>query len=417
MNTPTRKKSKKTSFDVDAIRQDFPILHQEVNDHPLVYLDNAATTQKPKVVIDTINNFYMHDNANVHRGIHALSERATRQYEDARENVQHFIHAKSFKEIVFVRGTTEAINLVAHSFVAPRINPGEEILITEMEHHSNIVPWQLLSKKTGINLRVIPINDEGELNLEEFEKLLNPDTKLLSLGHISNALGTINPIKKIIKIAHDHDVPVMIDGAQGAPHTKIDVQDLNCDFYAFSGHKMYGPTGIGVLYAKEKMLDMMIPYQGGGEMIKHLTFDLAEYNELPYKFEAGTPNISGVIALSAAIDYLTDIGLDKIAAYEHELLTYLKSASKKIKNIGYIGSAKDRISIFSFVLNNIHAHDVGTVLNSLGIAVRSGHHCTIPVMDHFEIPASVRASFSFYNTKAEIDILMSAIEEVQRILK
>lgn len=408
---------KAAGFDVEAIRKDFPILHQTINDHPLVYLDNAASTQKPKSVIDRISHFYLHDYSNVHRGVHALSERATLAFEEARTNVQHFMNAASFNEIIFVRGVTEAVNLVANSFVKPRIQAGEEIIITEMEHHSNIVPWQMVCKATGANLRIVPINDDGELDLDAYEKLFNDNTAFVSVGHISNALGTINPVKKMIEIAHANNVLVMVDGAQAAPHTKINVRDLGADFYAFSGHKVYGPTGIGVLYGRAELLEDMTPYQGGGEMVAHVTFELTEYQAAPHKFEAGTPNIVGAVGLSAAIDYINDIGLDAIGAYERELITYANELSKDIKGLGYIGTAKDKASIFTFVLNNIHSHDIGTVLNSLGIAVRSGHHCAIPVMDRFQIPSSTRASFAFYNTKAEVEKLIEAIDQVEKVLR
>ena len=405
-----------SDFDVTEIRKDFPILKQQINEKPLVYLDNAATTQKPQAVIDAITHYYENDNSNVHRGVHSLSERATQAYEDARSKVQHFINAKSRKEIIFTRGTTEAINLVAHSFMWHRIRPGEEIIVTEMEHHSNIVPWQMLCKERGCNLRVIPINDDGELILEEFEKLINKDVKLLALGHISNALGTVNPIKQLIEIAHANDILVLIDGAQAAPHTSIDVQDLDCDFYTISGHKMYGPTGIGVLYGREDLLESSPPYQGGGEMIRQVSFESVEWNSLPHKFEAGTPNIAGAIGLGAAIDYLNRHHLDKIAAYEKELLDYATDLLHQVKGFIPVGTAKDKASIISFNLDRVHAHDIGTVLNSLGIAVRAGHHCAMPVMAHFDIAAAARASFAFYNTKEEIDKLVSALAQVQEVL-
>lgn len=403
------------AFNVETIRQDFPILQQQINGKPLVYLDNAATTQKPHVVIDAISNYYSHDNANVHRGVHSLSERATLHYENARVAVQQFINASSAKQCIFVRGCTEAINLVAQSFVAPRIKAGEEILITEMEHHSNIVPWQMVSKKTAANIRVVPIDTEGDCDLAAFEHLLTADTRFLSISHISNALGTINPIKEMIAIAHEHDVTVLIDGAQAAPHMAIDVQDLDCDFYAFSGHKMFGPTGIGVLYGKAELLDDMAPYQGGGEMITRVSFDLTEYAGLPYRFEAGTPNISGAIGLAAAIEYINKIGLDNIAAYERELLEYATQALRGIKGVGLIGTAKRKASLLTFVLQNIHAHDVGSILNSLGIAVRSGHMCAMPTMDHFQIAAATRAAFAFYNTKAEVDAFITAVDQVKEV--
>ena len=403
------------ALNVEKIRQDFPILQQSINDKPLIYLDNAATTQKPQAVIDSVSRLYTHDYANVHRGIHTLSERSTLQYENARAAAQHFINAASPKECIFVRGTTEAINLVAQSFVAPRILAGEEILLTQMEHHSNIVPWQMISKKTGANIRVIPINEAGELDLDAFENLLTDNTRFLAITHISNALGTINPIKKMIKIAHAHDVTVLIDGAQAAPHTLIDVQDLDCDFYAFSGHKMYAPTGIGVLYGKAELLDDMAPYQGGGEMITRVSFELTEYAGIPHRFEAGTPNIAGAIGLGAAIEYLNQIGLDTIAAYEHELIDYATHALQSVKGVGLIGTAAKKASLLSFVLQDIHAHDVGSILSSLSIAVRSGHMCAMPTMDYYQVAAATRASFSFYNTKAEVDAFVAAVDQVKEV--
>ncbi len=403
------------ALNVEKIRQDFPILQQSINDKPLIYLDNAATTQKPQAVIDSVSRLYTHDYANVHRGIHTLSERSTLQYENARAAAQHFINAASPKECIFVRGTTEAINLVAQSFVAPRILAGEEILLTQMEHHSNIVPWQMISKKTGANIRVIPINEAGELDLDAFENLLTDNTRFLAITHISNALGTINPIKKMIEIAHAHDVTVLIDGAQAAPHTLIDVQDLDCDFYAFSGHKMYAPTGIGVLYGKAELLDDMAPYQGGGEMITRVSFELTEYAGIPHRFEAGTPNIAGAIGLGAAIEYLNQIGLDTIAAYEHELIDYATHALQSVKGVGLIGTAATKASLLSFVLQDIHAHDVGSILSSLSIAVRSGHMCAMPTMDYYQVAAATRASFSFYNTKAEVDAFVAAVDQVKEV--
>lgn len=402
-------------LDVEAIRKDFPALHQDINEHPLIYFDNAASTQKPQKVIDALVNYYSNDHANVHRGIHALSERATQAFEEARSNIQHFINAKSRNEIIFVRGATEAINLVAHSFARNRMRPGEEILLTQMEHHSNIVPWQMLSKERGVNLRVIPINQQGEVDLEAFKRLITPQTKILAIGHISNALGTINPIKEMIKIAHDHDVITVVDGAQAAPHMQIDVQDLNCDFYAISGHKMYGPTGIGVLYGKEALLESSPPYQGGGEMIKSVSFDNVEWNVLPHKFEAGTPNIAGAIALSAAVDYLNAIGLNNIHNYEKDLLEYATRAAKDVAGFQAIGTATHKASILSFNLERIHAHDVGTIMNSVGIAIRAGHHCAMPAMEFFDVAATARASFSFYNTEAEIDYFMEKLATVKEV--
>lgn len=403
-------------FDVERIRQDFPLLKQQINEHPLVYLDNAATTQKPQVVLDAIMHYYTNDNANVHRGIHTISERATQAFEEARVKVQHFINAKDRREIVFVRGATEAINLVSQSFVAPRIQAGEEILLTEMEHHSNIVPWQFISKSNAANIRVIPMTDEGELKLDEFEKLITPETRILSMVYMSNALGTINPIKQMIDIAHAHDVIVIIDGTQAIAHMPIDVQALDCDFFVFSGHKMYGPTGIGVLYGKADLLDGMVPYQGGGEMITRVSFESTEFSAIPHRFEAGTPNIAGAIGLGAAIDYLASLDMQAISDYEQRLLAYATDASTQIKGFNPIGTAKDKASILSFNLERIHAHDVGTVLNSLGIAIRAGHHCAMPVMDHFDIAATARASFSFYNTKYEIDAFMKAVDQVKKVM-
>lgn len=403
------------TLDIAAIRADFPILHQKINEYPLVYLDNAATTQKPKAVIQALEQYYSRDNANVHRGLHALSTRATEQYEDARKKVQRFIHAPSVRECIFVRGTTEAINLVAQSFVAPRILPGEEILITHMEHHSNIVPWQMVCKKTGANLRVVPINLEGEVLLSEFEKLLNENTKFVALSYASNALGTINPVKEMIAMAHEYGALVLLDGAQATPHIPVDVQDLGCDFYAFSGHKMYGPTGIGVLWGKEALLDDMVPWQGGGEMITSVSFEATEYAPLPQKFEAGTPNIAGAIGLAAAMDYLWSLDLQAILAYESYLLEYATNAMNTIKGFNIIGTAKEKVPVLSFVHGTIHSHDIGTILDSEGIAIRSGHHCAMPLMDFFGVSATSRISLSFYNTVAEIDYCMQALQRVKEV--
>lgn len=402
-------------FNPETIRRDFPVLQQSVHERPLIYLDNAATTQKPNAVIEAIANYYSHDNANVHRSVHALSARATEQYEAAREKVKRFINAKQARECIFVRGTTEAINLVAQGFVAPRILPDEEILITHMEHHSNIVPWQMVCKKTGAKLVVAPISLKGEILLDEFEKKLSSNTKFVAISYASNALGTINPVKKMIEMAHAHGAVVLLDGAQATAHLPIDVQDLGCDFYAFSGHKMYGPTGIGVLWGKESLLDSMAPYQGGGEMISYVTFESTEYAPLPYKFEAGTPNISGVIGLSAALDYLSALDMDAIAAYEAELLAYATDAMQSMKGFNIIGTAKDKVPIIAFVHGTIHAHDIGTILDSEGIAIRSGHHCAMPLMDFFEVAATSRISLSFYNTKHEIDQCMNALNKVKEV--
>ncbi len=401
-----------TNFPVEKIRADFPILAEKIRNKPLVYLDNAATCQKPQAVIDSIVHLYSHDYANVHRGVHTLSVRSTDRFEGARTKVKDFINAGNEKEIIFVRGATEAINLVAQSYGKSNIKAGDEILITAMEHHSNIVPWQILCQQTGAVLKVAPINLHGELIYDEFEKLLSDKTRLVSVVHMSNALGTINPVKKIIASAHAKGIPVMLDGAQAIPHMSVDVQDLDCDFYAFSGHKLYAPTGIGVLYGKQALLEAMPPYQGGGDMIRKVTFAETEYNVLPYKFEAGTPNIADVVGLGAAIDYLNIIGMDNVAAYEAELLSYATAKAKQIKGLRIIGEAEHKGAILSFVLDKIHPHDIGTMLDSLGIAVRAGHHCAMPVMDFFKVPATARASFAMYNTKEEIDVLMNGIKSL-----
>jgi len=401
-----------TIFPIEKIRADFPILKEKIRNKPLVYLDNAATCQKPQVVIDSISHLYTHEYANVHRGVHTLSIKSTDRYEGAREKVKDFINANSTKEIIFVRGATEAINLIASTYAKENIKHGDEILITAMEHHSNIVPWQMFCEQTGAVLKVAPINLQGELIYTEFEKLISDKTKLVSVVHMSNALGTINPVKKIIAAAKARNIPVLLDGAQAIPHMTVDVQELDCDFYVFSGHKLYAPSGIGVLYGKQALLDAMPPYQGGGDMIRKVTFEETEYNALPYKFEAGTPSIADVVGLGAAIDYLTEIGMDNIAAYEAELLEYATEKASKIEGLRIIGEAKDKGAILSFVLDKIHPHDIGTMLDSLGIAVRAGHHCAMPVMDFFEVPATARASFAMYNTKAEIDVLMDGIEQL-----
>jgi cysteine desulfurase/selenocysteine lyase len=402
-------------FDVQKIRRDFPILSEKVNGKPLVYLDNAATSQKPRWVIDTIHHYYEADNANIHRGVHLLSERATDEYEKARVKIQHFINAKEAREIIFVRSTTEAINLVAQSYGRKNIKAGDEIIISRMEHHSNIVPWQLLCEATGAVLKIIPINESGELLLDEYEKLLSEKTKFVAVGHVSNALGTINPVKEIIQKAHRLNVPVLLDGAQAAPHLKIDVQDLDCDSYAFSGHKLFGPTGIGILYGKARLLEAMPPYQGGGDMISKVTFEKTLYNHLPYKFEAGTPHISGAIGLGAAIDYLNEIGLENAAKYEHELLQYATEELSKISGLRIIGTAKNKASVISFVMEEIHPHDIGTVLDLEGIAIRTGHHCAMPLMQWYQVPATARASFAFYNTREEIDTLVKGLYKVKEV--
>lgn len=398
------------------IRPHFPILQEMVNGYPLVYFDNAATTQKPQSVIDAITQYYHHDNSNVHRGVHALSMRATQMYESAREKVQRFIHAKHARECIFVRGTTEAINLVASSFVAPRILPGEEVIVTHMEHHSNIVPWQIICKKAGAVLRAVPLSIEGEIDLEAYEQMLSEKTAFVSISYASNVLGTINPVKKMIEMAHSYNALVMLDGAQAAPHLPIDVQDLNCDFFAFSGHKMYGPTGIGVLWGRESLLDSMPPYQSGGEMINYVTFETTEYANLPFRFEAGTPNISGAIGLAAAIDYLWKLDWESVVAYEDYLLEYANNAIQSVKGYNLVGTARDKVPVISFVHGKIHPHDIGTVLDSEGVAIRTGHHCAMPLMEYLGLPATCRASFSFYNTVQEIDRFIELLHKVKEVL-
>ena len=402
-------------FDVDKIRQDFPILEQKIRNKPLIYLDNAASSQKPNAVIDAICNNYRNDYANIHRGVHTLSERSTANYEGAREKIRAFINAASTREIIFVRGATEAINLVANSYGRSNFKAGDEILITTMEHHSNIVPWQMLCEQTGAILKVVPINERGEMIYNRFEQMLTAKTKLVAVGHMSNALGTINPVKDIIEAAHALNIPVLLDGAQAAPHMAIDVQELDCDFYVFSGHKLYGPSGIGVLYGKQALLEAMPPYQGGGDMIRKVTFEDTEYNALPYKFEAGTPSIADTIGLGAAIDYVSAIGMDNIATYEHELLSYATEQANAINGLRIIGEAENKGAILSFVLDTVHPHDIGTMLDTVGIAIRAGHHCAMPVMDFYGVPATARASFAIYNTRAEIDVLMEAIDELIKV--
>ena len=396
-------------FDVEAVRKDFPILSREIGGKPLVYLDSAATSQKPQVVIDALVAYYSDINANVHRGVHTLSQEATDAYEGGRSRIRQFINAAEDEEIIFTRGTTEGINLVAQTLGAQRAEQGSEIIISNMEHHSNVVPWQILCEQRGARLRVVPINEDGELLMDEYEKLLGPQTALVSIVHMSNALGTINPVKDIVAMAHAHGVPVLLDGAQSAPHLPVDVRDLDCDFYAFSGHKLFGPTGIGVLYGKRELLESMPPYQGGGEQIKSVTFEKTIYNDLPYKFEAGTPHIAGVVGLGAAIDYVNDIGLERAAAYEHELLEYGTEQLQAIEGLRLIGTARQKASVLSFLLDGIHPHDIGTVLDTQGIAIRTGHHCAQPLMQRFQIPATARASLAFYNTKDEIDALVEGI--------
>ena len=402
-------------FDVQKIRADFPILKEKARGHKLVYLDNAATSQKPKAVIDAIVGYYEHDNANIHRGVHYLSEKATEDFESARKAVQRFVNAKQANEIIFVRSATEAINLVAQTYGRVHVGEGDEVLITAMEHHSDIVPWQLLCQEKNAKLRVAPINERGELILEEFERLLGPRTKIVAVGHVSNALGTINPLKKMIAMAHSKNIPVVVDGAQAAPHLRIDVQDLDCDFYAISGHKMYGPTGIGVLYGKMSLLEAMPPYQGGGDMISSVTFEKTTYNRVPHKFEAGTPDMSGAVGLHAAIDYLNRLGMDDIAAYEHDLLAYATQKLAAIPGVRLIGTAKEKASVLSFVIEGVHPHDIGTILDQEGIAIRTGHHCAQPVMERFGIDATARASLGLYNTREEIDALVRGIQKVKEV--
>ena len=384
-----------SGFDVARIREDFPILDQMVNGKPLVYLDNAATTQKPQVVIDALVNYYTSDNSNVHRGVHTLSQRATEDFDIGRSKARQFLNAGSDQEIIFVKGTTDGINLVAQSYARPNLGEGDDIIISTMEHHSNIIPWQVLCQEKGAHLRVIPISDAGELLIDEYEKLLTPRTKLVAITHVSNVLGTVNPIEQIVEIAHNRGVPVLVDGAQAVPHMAVDVQKLGCDFYVFSGHKIYGPTGIGVLYGKSELLEAMPPYQLGSEMIKSVTFEHTIYNDLPFKFEPGTPHIAGVIGMGAAIDYLNGIGMDRIDAYEHDLLEYGMECLSGIDGVQLIGTAPGKSSVMSFVMDSAHPHDIGTILDTEGVAVRTGHHCAQPLMHRFGVPATARASMSF----------------------
>jgi len=402
----------KNKYDVNKIREDFPILKKKVHGKNLVYLDNAATTQKPTYVIDRVNKYYTTMNANIHRGVHALSQEATEAFEGARIIIKQFINALGKNQIIFTRGTTEAINLVASSYGRANIKEGDEIIISHMEHHSNIVPWQLLCKEKNAKLRIIPVNDDGELIYEEFEKLVNKRTKFISIVYVSNSLGTINPVKDIIKYAHQFNIPVLVDAAQAVNHIKVDVQDLDCDFLAFSGHKIYGPTGIGVLYGKVELLEAMPPYMGGGDMISKVTFEETTYNELPHKFEAGTPDIAGAIGLGAAIEYVTKIGIDSIKEHENSLLEYATQQIAQVPGLRIIGTAKEKTSVLSFVLENIHPHDIGTFLDFEGVAIRTGHHCTQPLMKRFNIPATSRASFAMYNKKEEVDVLVNGLKKI-----
>jgi cysteine desulfurase/selenocysteine lyase len=416
---PTARKSgglaPATSFDVDRIRDDFPILARQVHGRRLVYLDNAATTQKPQVVLDAIQRFYTTECANVHRAVHLLGERATHDYEEARAKVRRFFNAADMREIVFVRGATEGINLVAQSYGRQHVEAGDEVLITAMEHHSNIVPWQLLCEDKGARLRVVPINDTGELLVEEYERLLGPRTRLVALAHVSNALGTINPVRQLIELAHRRGVPVLVDGAQAVAHLPVDVRDLDCDFYVFSGHKAFGPTGIGVLYGKAHLLEDMPPYQGGGDMIRSVTFEKTTWNDLPYKFEAGTPHIEGAIGLGAALDYLSALGLEAIGGHEQKVLAYATETLSAVPGLRMIGTARHKAGVLSFTLEGIHPHDIGTILDRAGIAIRAGHHCAQPVMQRFGVPATARASLACYNTRDEIDALVRGIHEVKEV--
>jgi cysteine desulfurase/selenocysteine lyase len=404
-----------SGLDIEKIRADFPILQRTIRGKPLVYLDNAATSQKPRAVIDAITRYYEGTNSNIHRGVHFLSEHATEQYEAARRTAQAFVNAAHAHEIIFVRGTTEGINLVAHTYGRSNIGDGDEIIVTAMEHHSNIVPWQILCEERRAQLRVAPINDRGELLLDEFAALIGPRTKLVAVTHVSNALGTINPIRRIVELAHARNVPVLVDGAQAVPHMKVDVQALDCDFYTFSGHKIYGPTGIGVLYGKTKLLDAMPPYQGGGDMISSVTFERTTYNKLPYKFEAGTPDIAGVIGLGAALEYVNALGIGNIGAHEHDLLAYATEMVSAIPRARLIGTAKEKAGVLSFVIDGIHPHDIGTILDQEGIAIRTGHHCSQPIMERYGIPATARASFAVYNTREEVDALVRGIGKVKEV--
>jgi cysteine desulfurase/selenocysteine lyase len=402
-------------WDVERIRKDFPILDQTVHGKPLVYLDNAATSQKPRAVIDAIEDYYTSDNANVHRGVHLLSERATAAYEGARARIRRFLNAAHPHEIVFVRGATEGINLVAQTYGRRAVGPGDEVVITTLEHHSNIVPWQMLCEEKGAALRVVPIDDAGEVDVTAYERLLGERTRLVAIAHVSNALGTIVPVKAMIEAAHRRGIPVLLDGAQAVPHLAVDVQALDCEFYTFSGHKIYGPTGIGVLYGKTALLERMPPYQGGGDMIKSVSFEKTTYNDLPYKFEAGTPYIAGAIGLGAALEYLEGLGLDRVAAYEQELLAHATERLSAIPGLRLVGTAREKAAVLSFVIDGVHAHDVGTILDREGIAVRTGHHCAMPVMTRFGLAATARASLALYNTREEIDALARALEKVREV--
>ena len=403
------------AFDAEKVREDFPILKRLVNGNPLVYLDNGATSQKPQSVIDAIVRYYTTENSNVHRGVHTLSQEATEDYETARGKIRRFINASEDREIIFTRNTTEGINLVAHSYARRHVGPGDDIIVSNMEHHSNIVPWQMVCEETGANLRVVPIDDTGELLMDEYDRMLSPRTKLVSITHVSNALGTILPAAEIVRMAHAHGVPVLLDGAQAVPHMPVDMREMDCDFYVFSGHKLFGPTGIGILYGKAELLEAMPPFMGGGDMIKSVTFEKTIYNDLPYKFEAGTPDIASAIALGAAVDYVTKLGFDQITAHEAELLRYGTQALSSIAGVRIIGTAAHKAGILSFVMDKAHPHDIGTILDEQGIAIRTGHHCAQPVMQRFQIPATARASLALYNTKEDIDALVKGIDRVLEV--
>jgi len=403
------------AFDVERIRADFPILKLKVNGKPLVYLDNAASSQMPQQVIDRLVRYQTAEHANIHRGVHYLSETATAAYEGARGKIQRFLNAREAREVIYTRGTTNSLNLVMHGYGRAFIGAGDEIIVSQLEHHSNIVPWQMLCEEKGAKLRVIPCNDAGELLLDDYRKLFNGHTRLVAVTHVSNALGTVNPVKEMIATAHQHGVPVLIDGAQAIPHMKVDVQDLDCDFYAFSGHKMCGPTGIGILYGKAALLEKMKPFEGGGDMILSVTFEKTTYNVIPHKFEAGTPPIAAGVGLGATIDYLESVGMDRIAAHEHDLITYATAAFAQLKDVRIVGTARDKAGVLSFTVKGVHPHDVGTILNEEGVAVRTGHHCAQPVMQRFGIPATTRASFYLYNTLSEVDALVAGIQRVQKL--
>jgi len=411
----TIESSARSALDVTRLRRDFPILQRRVHGKPLVYLDNAATTQKPQQVIDRLVRYYSEENANIHRGVHLLSVEATDAYDAARETVRRFINAADAREVVFARGATEGINLVAATYGRTHVGEGDEVLITEMEHHSNIVPWQMLCEEKGAHLRVVPITDSGELRLDEYERLLTPRTRIVAVTHVSNALGTINPIAELIRLAHDRGVPVLLDGAQAVAHMPVDMQAIGCDFYVFSGHKVFGPTGVGVLYGRGELLEAMPPYQGGGDMIRSVTFEQTLYNDVPYKFEAGTPNIAGVVGLGAAIDYLTDVGIDRVAAYEHELVAYGTEALSDVIGLRLTGTAANKAGILAFVLGDVHPHDLGTILDRDGVAVRAGHHCCQPLMARLGVAATVRASLAFYNTREEIDAFVASLRAAKAV--